>query len=74
MVVEAELPFDRAGTHLCLEFCYIIWSPAMIHSSIDVPVMVNSSLEEYLKSNRSLHDEYPAGTHTFVLAKTAPKL
>lgn len=46
----------------------------MIHPSIDVPIMVNSSLEEYLGFNRSLHTEYGFGDTYFCISEDSAKV
>lgn len=46
----------------------------MVQSSIDVSIMVNSSLEEYLGFNRSFHNGYVFGDTYFCISKDGSKV
>lgn len=46
----------------------------MIQSSIDVPIMVNSSLEEYLEFNRSFHTGCVFGDTYFCIGEDGSKI
>src|ERR1700722_451864 len=68
---------EMCQSYLCLHFCYITRCPCLIHASIDISFMVDTSLEVDLCVNgycRKERNGLKKREHTFGVTNTAAKL